>query len=538
MAFRTEVARSTRSIAAPIALAILLALTNGIYAQTASSLPDVLQVGTSEGVDGVYKTIQDAVNAARPGDWILIAPGTYHEMGSNIAGVLITTPGIHLRGMDRNGVVVDGTNPNPATCSSNPADQNTGVNGAGRNGIEVFKVDGVTIENLTVCNFLGDLMGNNGNQIWWNGGDGSGKIGIGSYSGSYLTASSTFYQQGTPISMQQLAQYGIFASNAKGPGSISYSYVSNMSDSGFYIGACHDCNAVLNFVHAQNNPQGFSGSNAGGHLVIENSEWDLNQAGIVPSSLAVYDPPSPQNGACPHESGVSCTLIQGNYVHDNNNPNTPAVGLAAIVPVGTGIELSGGINNTVQNNSVVHNGAWGILLNDFADYSPPHFPHTYCQGGTQNYIPVSPYDQLYSPPYAPPMSIPIPCYFNSSGNTILNNTFLSNGFFGNDTNGDVANAALPYSLNNCFRNNVNLRFGAPSTSPTNLPTACGQLWNPDTQQEHSLTLQLGCDSLGPASGACTGLTGHPYPLQTHVKLLPIPKLDDMSNPCAGVPTNS
>jgi hypothetical protein len=63
-------------------------------------------------------------------------------------------------------------------------------------------VSGVTMENLTACNFLGDLMGNNGNQIWWNGGDGSGKIGMGSYSGSYLTASSTFYQQGTPTSAQ------------------------------------------------------------------------------------------------------------------------------------------------------------------------------------------------------------------------------------------------------------------------------------------------------------------------------------------------
>ena len=65
------------------------------------------------------------------------------------------------------------------------------MNGAGRNDIEVFKVDGVTIENLTACNSLGDLMGNNGNQIWWDGGDGSGKIGVGSYSGSCLTASST-----------------------------------------------------------------------------------------------------------------------------------------------------------------------------------------------------------------------------------------------------------------------------------------------------------------------------------------------------------
>jgi len=120
-------------------------------------------VGTYKGKPGAFTKLQDAVNAAQPGDWILIAPGTYHEEGSPNAGVFITTPNIHLRGMDRNLVVIDGTNPNPATCSGNPADQNTGVNGAGRNGIEVFKVDGVTIENLTVCNFLGDLMDNNGN---------------------------------------------------------------------------------------------------------------------------------------------------------------------------------------------------------------------------------------------------------------------------------------------------------------------------------------------------------------------------------------
>ena len=531
------------------ALGLLLAFINGAFAQAPSSPPGVLQVGTFDGVAGGYQTIQDAVNAAHPGDWILIAPGTYHEAGADVAGVLIMIPGIHLRGMDRNLVVVDGTNSNPSTCSSRPADQNFGINGNGRNGIEVLKVDGVTIDNLTVCNFLGDLFGNNGNQIWWNGGDGSGKIGMGAYSGSYLTASSTFYQKGTPISAQQLAQYGVFSSNAKGPGSISYSYASNMSDSGFYIGACADCNTVLNYVHAQNNAQGFSGSNAGGHLVLENSEWDLNQAGIVPSSLAVYDPPSPQNGACPHDAGASCTLIQGNYVHDNNNPNTPAAGLAAIVPVGTGIDLRGGINNTVQNNYVSHNGAWGILLNDFADFSPPPFPRTYCEGGTQNYTPPSPYDQLYLPPYVPPPapggppSLPIPCYFSSFGNKVLNNSFLNNGFFGNDTNGDLANAALPYSTDNCFQGNVNLRAGTPSSSPSDLQDpsvggTCGAAWNPNTQQEYSLTLQLGCDSLGPPSGACTGLRGPLYPLQKQVQLLPIPRLAGMSNPCDGVPQNS
>src|SRR5436190_2105842 len=73
----------------------------------------VLLVGTYRGVPGQYETIQSAVDAAHPGDWILIGPGDYHERGSNDtelpAGVLITTPNLHLRGMNRNTVIVDGT---------------------------------------------------------------------------------------------------------------------------------------------------------------------------------------------------------------------------------------------------------------------------------------------------------------------------------------------------------------------------------------------------------------------------------------------
>src|ERR1700691_1659792 len=39
----------------------------------------VLLVGTYHGKSGAFKTIQAAVNAAKPGDWILVAPGDYHE---------------------------------------------------------------------------------------------------------------------------------------------------------------------------------------------------------------------------------------------------------------------------------------------------------------------------------------------------------------------------------------------------------------------------------------------------------------------------
>ncbi len=45
----------------------------------------------------------------------------------------------------------------------------------GRNGIEVYEASGVTIQNLTVCNFLSGQDGS-GNQIWWNGGYDTGQI--------------------------------------------------------------------------------------------------------------------------------------------------------------------------------------------------------------------------------------------------------------------------------------------------------------------------------------------------------------------------
>src|SRR5436190_2497076 len=197
---------------------VVLALGFGVLLATLCSVPlhaagpHVLRVGSYHGMAGQFQTIQAAVNAAQPGDWILIGPGDYHEQGASTAGVLVTTPHLHLRGMDRNRVIVDGTLPGAPACSSAPALQDFGP--SGRNGIEVLKTSGVSVENLTVCNFLSDDSGENGNQIWFNGGDGSGAIGMGSFLGSYLTASSTYYKDDSSAQ----AIYGIFASNVSGPG--------------------------------------------------------------------------------------------------------------------------------------------------------------------------------------------------------------------------------------------------------------------------------------------------------------------------------
>src|SRR5262252_4419226 len=107
-----ELVRLSRLVAVTIAATAVGFISSSAHAK-------VLLVGSWHGHHGSFTSVQAAVDAAKPGDWILVGPGDYHERGDRDpryrklaeegAGVMITTPGIHLRGMDRNRVVVDGT---------------------------------------------------------------------------------------------------------------------------------------------------------------------------------------------------------------------------------------------------------------------------------------------------------------------------------------------------------------------------------------------------------------------------------------------
>jgi len=516
---------------------VILALSSIVPATAGAGGHDgrVLRVGTWKGKPGPYSDVQSAVDAAKPGDWILVAPGDYHEQGDRVhvptdragGGVIVTTPGIHIRGMDRNAVVIDGTRPGAPRCSSSPADQDFGPlrsdgQPLGRNGILVSKADGVSVENLTACNFL-DGSGGGGNQVWFNGGDGSGQIGMGRYDGAYLSATTAYFEPGKPK-----GSYGIFVSNARGPGLIIHTYASNMSDSSYYIGACPDCNAFLVDAHAQNSALGYSGTDSGGHLFVGYSEWDNNKTGISTNSQNNDDAPPPQNGSCPNGGtgplGTgSCTFFMHNWIHDNNNPNVPASGSADLGPVGTGMVVSGGRHDTILGNRVEHNGSWGLLLAPFPDTGNPP-PIAHCEGGVQN-------------PGGFLGFLGVTCFFDDFGNEVRGNFLRDNGFFGNRTNGDLAEISGLNDPGNCWHDNVDPN--GVTTAPADLQLThakCG-VPNQGAALLDPLALEVICASQ--VFGACqTTGGGQPgYPQRTQVALLPLPAQTSMPDPCEGVPRN-
>jgi len=263
--------------------------------QSPRGKPQPYSGSTTRRVPADYDTIQAAVDAAEPRDLVLVEPGTYPE-----AVEVRDTPRLTIRGTSRNDVILDG--------------------GFEREDAIFVTADDIVLENVTARHYTR-------NGFFWTGVEG--------YRASYLTAYNN-------------RLYGVYAFDSV-HGVFEHSYASGHTDSGFYVGQCEPCHAIVDDVRAEHNAIGYSGTNAGGHLTVKDSVWRKNMGGIFPNSLDTEADP-PQNAA----------RIENNLVEDNNNADAPdaAFGYAAF---GTGINLAGGINNEVVNNEVRDHANFGIV---------------------------------------------------------------------------------------------------------------------------------------------------------------------------------
>jgi hypothetical protein len=476
-----------------------------------------------------YRSVQAAVDKARPGDWVLVWPGVYHERNaSHPAGVWIATPDLHIRGLSRSGVIIDGSDgPASAPCPASRGLQDF----TPRDGIVVSGVGGVTIENLTVCDYLSGPGAQHGSQVWWtssaagsdsdtggyySGDDDDTPADDGAFTASYLTTTSMYHPQ--DLKDQHLAEFGIYTGGEAGRTVISHSYASNMANGAFYVGACgRYCDAALSDDYGTNSAIGFLATNAGGRLTVDTSEFTSNRTGVTLVSRNTDDLPPPQDGRCAAAPAESCTLIADDTIEGNNNANAPAYGIRPAI--GVGIEISGGSFDTIRDDTVSQNEAWGILINDNVD-ALSNMPDSHCQGGQPNAAGQN------------------SCLFSARGNLITANLLNQNGGFGNPTNGDLAEFALSVaapSPANCFSGNRHGN-GKLTASPANLEmqsargAKCG-----GTAAFANLALlhQLGCDD----GGRCA-ITGTRYPKPASIDFAPMPRLPSMPDPCASLPANS
>jgi Right handed beta helix region len=230
--------------------------------------------------------LDDALEAARSGDVILLAPGIYGGDVSIPAGVT----GVTIRGTDRNHVVFEGDE-------------------LSEEGFEIYG-DDVAIENLTVHGFRG-------NGVYWESVDG--------FAARYLT-------------VYNVGLYGIYALDSQN-GTFEHSYVSGAADAAYYIGQCDPCNVTVSDVIARLSAIGYSGTNASGDMVVKDSSWIRNGTGIMPNSYTQEKYP-PQGSM----------TISDNVVRGSGTVPTPAAGpLAGYVGVGIAV-AGGVDNQIVNND--------------------------------------------------------------------------------------------------------------------------------------------------------------------------------------------
>lgn len=322
----------------PFSLSLVLLAALGLAGATAARADDSgglwFQVVSPGG------SIQRAIDRARPGGWVFVLPGVYHETGDATNGLSITK-GLNLVGLSTprkkvvlensgsqlNGIVaVPPAHTDCMSCHSSlapPFPLLPRVDASAM--LAAPAIRGLTISGITIKDFT-----NNG--LFTRNVDGFAIVDVHSVGNR---------------------NYGIFPVSSRN-GIITRSSAVGADDSGIWVETSENVKVTHNLV--EGNVNGFEISNSDDVLLAYN-EIRGNTIGVA--SLFLPD----IFGVRPDARRIA---IRDNYIHDNNKPNTAREGaILSTVPPGTGILHVGVDDSVIAANVVENNDFIGIVLADY-----------------------------------------------------------------------------------------------------------------------------------------------------------------------------
>jgi hypothetical protein len=262
-----------------------------------------------------FKTIQSAVDKAKPGDTIRIADGTYRE------SVKVTGPGKRY-------VKIIG---NPSAPGKVVIDLKGLPAAKAQNGLTVNGADEVTVQGLTATHYKG-------NGIF--------AINVNGYTFANLQAILG-------------GVYGIYAFNSIG-GTMRDSLAAWNNDGGYYIGQTppqsKPVRTTATNLTSYGNVLGWSGTNMR-YVTITKSKFFNNGAGIVPNALTSEKyPPDEDNVISDND------IFWNNFNYYAGAPFAlrAAAGESTPYPVGVGVIIFGGRRNHVEGNRIFGNYGAGV----------------------------------------------------------------------------------------------------------------------------------------------------------------------------------
>ncbi|MCZ4123713.1 right-handed parallel beta-helix repeat-containing protein [Streptomyces sp. H39-S7] len=286
------------------------------------------------------QSIQQAVDRAKPGDTVLVLPGTYQE------SVRITVPGITVRGSGDRTVITP-----PAATTGNACA--AGGHGICVTGTADRKVTDVTVESLTVSGFPKNaLTATDTDRL-------NVRFVLGRNNGQY------------GISVEKSTRSRLFGNRLRDNGQAGVFLANLTTGEG---GALDTGGAVISGNDSSGNRIGFVARRVR-NLTYENNTMTGNCAGV----FVVGDEGTPRAGAlsirlneivannkfCPANSrlpiiqgsgivltGVENTTVELNRITDNVG-SSPVSGGVVLFPSFTGGPNSG---NTIKDNTVLRNG--------------------------------------------------------------------------------------------------------------------------------------------------------------------------------------